>query len=63
MCVICAWKRVKGKRVSIPRDLVTVIRESVATMQEHQPLGHSPGRRRQAQSFQPGNLPAAGYGG
>ena len=55
----------KGKREAgaIPRDLVTVIRESAATMQEHQPLGHSPGRRRQAQSFQPGNLPAAGYGG
>ena len=30
--------------MSIPRDLVTVIRESAATMQEHQPLGHKPGK-------------------
>ena len=25
-----AWERVKGKRVQIPHDLVTVIRESAA---------------------------------
>ena len=28
-----AWKRVKGKRVQIPHDLVTVIREFTARVQ------------------------------
>ena len=58
-----AWERVKGKRVQIPHDLVTVIREPAARVHLHRSLGFDPGRRRQALSFQPGNLPAAGYGG
>ena len=58
-----AWKRVKGKRAQIPHDLVTVIREPAARVHLHRSLGFDPGRRRQALSFQPGNLPAAGYGG
>ena len=58
-----AWERVKGKRVQIPHDLVTVIRGPAARVHLHRSLGFDPGRRRQALSFQPGNLPAAGYGG
>ena len=58
-----ALERVKGKRVQIPHDLVTVIREPAARVHLHRSLGFDPGRRRQALSFQPGNLPAAGYGG
>ena len=58
-----AWERVKGKRVQIPHGLVTVIREPAARVHLHRSLGFDPGRRRQALSFQPGNLPAAGYGG
>ena len=58
-----AWERVKGKRVQIPHDLVTVIREPAARVHLHRSLGFDPGRRRQALNFQPGNLPAAGYGG
>ena len=57
------WERVKGKRVQIPHDLVTVIREPAARVHLHRSLGFDPGRRRQVLSFQPGNLPAAGYGG
>ena len=57
-----AWKRVKGKRVQIPHDLVTVIREPAARVHLHRSLGFNPGRRRQALSFQPGNLPAVGTG-
>jgi len=30
-----AWKRVKGKRVQIPHDLVTVIREPAARVHLH----------------------------
>ena len=58
-----ALERVKGKRVQIPHDLVTVIREPAARVHLHRSLGFDPGRRRQALNFQPGNLPAAGYGG
>ena len=58
-----AWERVKGKRVQIPHDLVTVIREPAARVHLHRSLGISPGRRRWVLIFQPGNLPAAGYGG
>ena len=58
-----AQKRVKGKRVQIPHDLVTVIREPAARVLLHRSLGICPGRRRWALIFQPGNLPAAGYGG
>ena len=58
-----AQKRVKGKRVQIPHDLVTVIREPAAKVRLHRSLGISPGRRRWVLIFQPGNLPAAGYGG
>ena len=58
-----AWERVKGKRVQIPHDLVTVIREPAARVLLHRSLGVYPGRRRWALIFQPGNLPAAGYGG
>ena len=57
-----AWERVKGKRVQIPHDLVTVIREPAARVHLHRSLGFDPGRRRQALSFQPGNLPAVGTG-
>ena len=58
-----AQERVKGKRVQIPHDLVTVIREPAARVLLHRSLGICPGRRRWALIFQPGNLPAAGYGG
>ena len=58
-----ALERVKGKRAQIPHDLVTVIRESAARVRLHRSLGISPGRRRWVLIFQPGNLPAAGYGG
>ena len=57
-----AWERVKGKRVQIPHDLVTVIREPAARVHLHRSLGFDPGRRRQALSFQPGNLSAVGTG-
>ena len=33
-----AWERVKGKRVQIPHDLVTVIREPAARVHLHQSL-------------------------
>ena len=33
-----AWKRVKGKRVQIPHDLVTVIREPAARVRLHRSL-------------------------
>ena len=56
-----AWERVKGKRVQIPHDLVTVIREPAARVHLHRSLGFDPGRRRQALSFQPGNLPIVWY--
>ena len=56
-----AWERVKGKRVQIPHDLVTVIREPAARVHLHRSLGFDPGRRRQALSFQPGNLPVVWY--
>ena len=56
-------ERVKGKRVQIPHDLVTVIREPAARVLLHRSLGICLGRRRWALIFQPGNLPAAGYGG
>ena len=46
-----AWERVKGKRVQIPHDLVTVIREPAARVHLHRSLGFDPGRRRQALSF------------
>ena len=59
----CTAERVKGKRVQIPHDLVTVIREPAARVLLHRSLGVYPGRRRWALIFQPGNLPAAGYGG
>ena len=49
--------------MQIPHDLVTVIREPAARVLLHQSLGVYPGRRRWALIFQPGNLPAAGYGG
>ena len=58
-----AQKRVKGKRAQIPHDLVTVIRKPAARVRLHRSLGISPGRRRWVLIFQPGNLPAAGYGG
>ena len=59
----CTAERVKGKRVQIPHDLVTVIRKPAARVRLHRSLGISPGRRRWVLIFQPGNLPAAGYGG
>ena len=58
-----AQKRVKGKRAQIPHDLVTVIREPAARVRLHRSLGISPGRRWWVLIFQPGNLPAARYGG
>ena len=33
-----AWERVKGKRVQIPHDLVTVIREFTVRVQLHRSL-------------------------
>ena len=57
-----ALERVKGKRVQIPHDLVTVIREPAARVLLHRSLGICPGRRRWALIFQPGNLPAVGTG-
>ena len=33
------WERVKGKRVQIPHDLVTVIREPAARVHLHRSLG------------------------
>ena len=38
-----AWERVKGKRVQIPHDLVTVIREPAARVRLHRSLGLKPG--------------------
>lgn len=46
-------RRVKGKRVQIPHDLVTVIRERTALM----PLTKRLGRLPHALIFKPGNLP------
>ena len=53
----------KGKRVQIPHDLVTVIRESTVRVlwaPATEPSGL--GRRQQALNFQSGNLPAVGTG-
>ena len=36
----CTAERVKGKRVQIPHDLVTVIRESIVKVLLHQSLSH-----------------------
>ena len=55
--------RSKGKRVQIPHDLVTVIRESTVRVlwaPATEPSGL--GRRQQALNFQSGNLPAVGTG-
>ena len=40
----CAVGRVKGKRVQIPHDLVTVIRESASGCCAHRPLEHCSGK-------------------
>ena len=39
-CRLCAAGRVKGKRVQIPHDLVTVIRESTVRVLLHRSLSH-----------------------
>ena len=36
-----AWERVKGKRVQIPHDLVTVIRESTVRVLLHRSLSYT----------------------
>ena len=59
----CTAERVKGKRVQIPHDLVTVIRESTVRVlwaPATEPSGL--GRRQQALNFQSGTLPAVGTG-
>ena len=40
----CTAERVKGKRVQIPHDLVTVIRESASGCCVHRPLEHCSGK-------------------
>lgn len=59
----CTAERVKGKRVQIPHDLVTVIRESPVRVLWAPVTGASAlGRRRRAVIFQSGNLPVVGTG-
>ena len=62
-CLRAAAGTLKGKRVQIPHDLVTVIRESTVRVlwaPATEPSGL--GRRQQALNFQSGNLPAVGTG-
>ena len=58
----CTAERVKGKRVQIPHDLVTVIRESASGCFAPATGAFALGRRCRAAIFQSGNLPAVGTG-
>ncbi len=58
----CTAERVKGKRVQIPHDLVTVIRESASGCIAPATGAFALGRRCRAAIFQSGNLPAVGTG-